>query len=94
MPTQRDPSQGDEYHHPDDVAEVVFATEDDRVLTVRQYPEAADFAGAVSGASDRGVSAEVADLPPAGEFTDRTTESDADREHDADSGNRAGDGFD
>ena len=80
MTTHRDPSKGDEYHHPDGVVEVVFATDPDRVLTVREYPGVAGFSDTVSGATYRGINDDVANLPPAEEFRDDTEDAEDGRD--------------
>jgi hypothetical protein len=57
------PEQGDHYRHRDGTDEIVFAVENGRVLTVREYRRVEDFAGAVSDAEYAGSHEGVADLP-------------------------------
>jgi hypothetical protein len=52
-----------EYHHDDGSVEIVFATEDGRVLTVREYPTEEAFDDATEGATYAGEHEGVADLP-------------------------------
>lgn len=63
-----DVQRADAYEHPDDVYEVVFAIEDGRVLSVREYPTRESFAQAVAGASYRGTDSDVANLPDVSAF--------------------------
>lgn len=66
----RSPTKGDEYSHRDGTTEVVFMTEDGRVLTFREYPDTDSFDAAVSDATYRGVNADVASLPEPAAFSD------------------------
>ncbi|SFR74247.1 hypothetical protein SAMN04487947_4074 [Halogeometricum rufum] len=66
----RTPQKGDEYSHRDGTTEVVFTTQDDRVLTFREYPDADSFDRTVSSATYRGVNEDVASLPEASAFAD------------------------
>lgn len=66
----RPPQKGEEYSHPDGTTEVVFMTEEGRVLTFREYPNVGSFDRSVSGAEYRGINADVASLPAASEFVD------------------------
>ncbi|MUV56808.1 hypothetical protein [Halogeometricum sp. CBA1124] len=59
----RTPQKGDEYSHRDGTTEVVFTTQDGRVLTFREYPDADSFDRTVSSATYRGVNEDVASLP-------------------------------
>lgn len=65
-----EPHEGDEYSHEDGTTEIVFMTEDGRVLTFREYPDVASFERSVSAATYRGVNDDVASLPPASAFDD------------------------
>lgn len=69
-PNDSSPQKGDEYSHPDGTTEVVFMTEDGRVLTFREYSSVDSFDRSVSRAEYRGVNPEVASLPAAAEFAD------------------------
>lgn len=60
-----------EYRHDDGSVEIVFAVEDGRVLTVREYPDEAAFGDAVSTATYVGRHEGVADLPGVEAFRDR-----------------------
>lgn len=62
------PQKGDEYHHPEGTTEVVFMTEDGRVLSFREYPDVETFERSVSTAAYRGVNDDVASLPDASAF--------------------------
>jgi hypothetical protein len=59
-----------EYRHDDGSAEIVFATEDGRVLTVREYPDEAAFADATAAAEYVGQHEGVSDLPGVEAFRD------------------------
>jgi len=52
-----------EYRHDDGSVEIVFAVEDGRVLTVREYPDEAVFADATAAAEYVGQHEGVSDLP-------------------------------
>lgn len=59
------PAKGDQYEHPDGTTEVVFAVEEGRVLTIREYPDADAFDEGVADASSAGTHEGVANLPDA-----------------------------
>ena len=59
-----------EYRHDDGSAEIVFAADDGRVLTFREYPDEAAFADAVAAAEYVGQHEGVADLPGVEAFRD------------------------
>jgi len=59
-----------EYQHDDGSAEIVFALENGRVLTVREYPDEAAFRDAVETATYVGHHDGVADLPGIEAFRD------------------------
>lgn len=75
MATDRDTSKGDEYHHPDGTVEIVFATEADRVLTVREYGSTDGFLETVADATYRGINEDVAGLPPAEAFGEQASDA-------------------
>lgn len=52
-----------EYRHEDGSAEIVFAVEDGRVLTVREYPDEKTFEAAVETATYVGHHEGVAEVP-------------------------------
>lgn len=57
---------------------MVFATEEGRVLTVREYPDDKSFAAKIDSATYQGRHAGVAELSPVEEFRSRD-ETDTDR---------------
>ncbi len=57
------PTKGSQYRHDDGTVEVVFATEGDRVLTVREYPTRDLFEAAIGAAVDDGTNRHVSELP-------------------------------
>lgn len=57
------PEKGEAYRHEDGTAEVVFATVDQRVLTVREYPTVKRFQQAIEAAESTGINEEVAAIP-------------------------------
>jgi hypothetical protein len=57
------PERGDQFRHPDGTYEVVFHVEDDRVLTVREYPTDEAYRDATGEAAFEGVNEDVLDLP-------------------------------
>lgn len=59
-----------EYRHDDGSTEVVFAVEDGRVLTLREYPDEAAFSDAVESATYVGQHDGVAELPDVEAFRD------------------------
>lgn len=60
---QTPPTKGDQYEHPDGTVEIVFAVEDGRVLTIREYPDVDAFTDDVDDAASAGTHEGVADLP-------------------------------
>ena len=64
------PTEGQQYRHPDGTVEVVFALEGGRVLTLREYPTRDRFERAVDAATDTGIKEHVATLPDVDEFAD------------------------
>lgn len=54
--------KGDHYQHADGTTELVYAVEDRSVLTIREYPDAADFKRAVDEADYVGVHFGIASL--------------------------------
>ncbi|QWC20207.1 hypothetical protein [Halorubrum sp. 2020YC2] len=59
-----------EYRHDDGSAEIVFATDDGRVLTVREYPDEAAFEAATADAEYVGRHEGVSNLPGVEAFRD------------------------
>lgn len=59
-----------EYRHDDGSVEIVFAVDDGRVLTVREYPDEATFDGATASAAYVGQHEGVSDLPGVEAFRD------------------------
>lgn len=55
--------RGRSYEHADGTVEVVFATEDGRVLTVREYPTAEACLRTLADADYRGTNERVLELP-------------------------------
>lgn len=66
------PRRADSYEHPDGTREVVFHVADDRVLTVREYPDREAFAAGVADAAYAGQHEGVADLPGVEGFQDES----------------------
>lgn len=64
------PTEGRQYRHRDGTMEVVFALEDGRVLTVKEYPTYDRFEQAVNAAADAGINDHVANLPDVEAFAD------------------------
>ncbi|MFC4552632.1 MULTISPECIES: hypothetical protein [Halorussus] len=58
-----EPTKADHYRHDDGTDEIVFAVEDGRVLTTREYSSVEDFRRAVADAEFVGEHEGVADLP-------------------------------
>jgi hypothetical protein len=56
------------YQYDDGSVEIVFATEEGRVLTVREYPGEESFEAAIDSATYQGRHAGVAELSPVEEF--------------------------
>lgn len=69
-------TKGKQYRYADGTVEVVFATEDDRVLTVREYRTVDAFERRISEATDEGIHPEVAALPGIEGFVDSETNAD------------------
>jgi hypothetical protein len=59
-----------EYRHDDGSVEIVFAVEEGRVLTVREYPDEATFDEATESAAYVGQHEGVAELPDVEAFRD------------------------
>lgn len=64
------PVEGDEYTHSDGTTEIVYLTEDGRVLTLREYPSTRTFQDTVETAAYRGINDAVAALPGREAFLD------------------------
>ena len=62
------PVKADQYRHPDGTTEIVFAVEDETVLTFREYRDVETFRRAVARARYEGTHEGVAELPDAEEF--------------------------
>jgi hypothetical protein len=65
-----DPRKADHYRHWDGSEEIVFAVEEGRVLTIREYESVEDFERTVEDAEYVGTHEGVADLPGAEAFAD------------------------
>jgi hypothetical protein len=65
-----DVEKADQYRHDDGSVEIVFAVEEGRVLSVREYPSEQRFADAVSDAEYAGTHEEMLQLPPVEAFQD------------------------
>jgi hypothetical protein len=63
--------RGRSYEHDDGTVEVVFATEDGRVLTVREYPTADACLRVLADADYRGTNEQVLELPDVEAFEER-----------------------
>lgn len=61
--TKRPPEKADQYRHADGTVEVVFAVEEGRVLTFREYPDTPAFHHAITDGEFEGVHPGVEDLP-------------------------------
>lgn len=70
------PRKGDRYRHPDGTVEVVFAVEDGRVLTFREYGDGVAFADAVEEATYVGIDEAVEGLPDAAAVEEELEEFD------------------
>lgn len=70
--------KADEYHHPDGTVEVVFAIEDEGILTVREYGSVEAFAAATDDAEYAGRNEAVAELPGVDAFRDGAGAAQAD----------------
>lgn len=64
------PTKADQYRFADGTTEVVFAIEDGRVLSFREYPDVETFEEAVESAQFEGVHRGVEELPDASAFRD------------------------
>lgn len=64
------PAKADHYRHEDGTDEIVFAVEEGRVLTIREYPDTVAFERAISEAEHVGTHEGVAGLPGVEAFTD------------------------
>lgn len=71
MDAPAEPSKGDWYRYDDGTAEIVFAVEGDRVLTVREYEGHETFSEAVGAGTYVGEHDEVIALPDVETFSDR-----------------------
>ncbi|MFC6873713.1 hypothetical protein [Halobellus marinus] len=58
-----------QYQYDDGTVEIVFAAEEGRVLTVREYPDDASFKTEIEPATYLGRHSGIADLPPVEAFT-------------------------
>lgn len=63
-------SEAAEYRHDDGPTEIVFAVDDGRVLTVREYPDESTFEDAIAAATYVGQHEGVAELPDVEAFQD------------------------
>jgi hypothetical protein len=68
--TKRPPQKADQYRYDDGTVEVVFAVEDGRVLTFREYPDTDSFQAAVGDGEFDGVHPGVEKLPGVEAFRD------------------------
>lgn len=73
---QNTPEKGSQYRYDDGTVEVVFTTEDGRVLTVREYPSVGTFETATESASDAGIHESIAALPDVESFAEEIESSD------------------
>ncbi|WP_276301776.1 hypothetical protein [Halorussus lipolyticus] len=64
------PSKADHYRHWDGSDEIVFAVEEDRVLTIKEYESVEDFERTVEDSEYVGTHEGVADLPGVEAFAD------------------------
>ena len=64
------PRKADHYRHEDGTTEVVFAVEDGRVLSIREYSNTETFRRAVADAEFVGEHEGVAELPGVEAFED------------------------
>lgn len=64
------PEKADQYQFLDSITEVVFAVEDGRVLTFREYPNIEAFHRAVETGEYQGVNQGVKELPGIDAFRD------------------------
>ena len=68
------PRKADHYRHADGTDEIVFASEEGHVLTVREYRNVEDFERTVEDAEHVGTHEGVADLPGVEAFEDDSDE--------------------
>lgn len=64
------PEKADQYRFIDGTTEVVFAVEEGRVLTFREYPDVATFTRAMEAGEYDGVNQGVKELPGIEAFQD------------------------
>lgn len=74
--TASPPEKADQYRHQDGTVEVVFAVEDGRVLTFREYQTVDDFQRAVADGEFEGYHPGVKDLPGVEAFRDDRADGD------------------
>lgn len=70
------PEKGSQYRYDDGTVEVVFTTEDGRVLTVREYPSIETFRETTDSASDAGTHESIAALPDSEAFAEEIDDPD------------------
>lgn len=70
MTKDSNPEKADQYQYPDSVTEVVFAVEEGRVLTFREYPDVETFERTVEAGEYVGVNRGVEELPGIEAFRD------------------------
>ena len=70
MEESNPPEKGDQFRHPDGTAEVVFATAEGRLLTVKEYADDAAFRRGIADAEAAGRHEGVRSLPDAEAFDD------------------------
>jgi hypothetical protein len=58
-----DPDPADQYRYSDGTVEIVLAVEDDRILTLKEYPDDESFEAAVGDGEFLGTNPAVASLP-------------------------------
>ena len=63
-------TKGDQFRHPDGTVEVVFATAEGRLLTVKEYPDEETFRQGITDAEPAGRHEGVSSLPDAEAFED------------------------
>lgn len=68
-------TEGAKYQYDDGTVEIVFAAEEGRVLTVREYPDEAGFTEGVEPATYIGHHAALADLPGVDAFAEGGADS-------------------
>ncbi|WP_246988171.1 hypothetical protein [Halorientalis marina] len=62
-PDESNPTKADQYDHPDGTLEVVFAVEDGKVLTIREYDSVSQFERNTSEATYAGSHHGVLNIP-------------------------------